>query len=227
MSTPEFESFDKVFSDEGATYLRLELDRVTDPIKYLSQIETGFERTQSKLLDRMYYAASLIEPVDRAVGVDVEFPAAHAFVKGGVLGIRIVAKFLDRDSRWTVTDIASVVTSAVPDSEGLDEDAIRHELAANVVNASEMGINMAAPYEPLLASIEDVVCPDITNQRFFHRGFGFLMFLIDSARDIRVAEHTVQDIHQMGHELDEGVQLDWDDWLGGLTGESPEPEAGV
>jgi hypothetical protein len=190
------------FSDP-VKLLRTQRSECVDMATYLKAVERRYRR--SPMLARLGSIASVIEPIDRALGKAEETPIASAFYSGALLGMHVVEQCTPKRLRAKISEVTLGVRPL-----GNDEDKGQyiHEQAAVVIHDAERGLSAFPDVAQCIEDLEEEVTPDVSCQPFVRRGFGLMLFAIQQADEANARD-----------EMQRGVEtgsLDWDAMLAGL-----------
>lgn len=194
--------FEEVMAEAAPNLLKLEISKHPDVDTYCHRLIGRYRG--SELLDFMAEVAQVIEPVDRVLGCDPDFPCANAFITGSAMAMRVVREFAPRDIQRKMLGV-TVATDTI------DQDQMHrvYSVANSAVETGEQGIRLVPALEPLVDEWAEQAIPDIRYQPYFRRGFGLVMYMMHGAYESAAWE-------QLATAERDGV--DWDKEIEALFG---------
>lgn len=151
---------------------------------------------RSPWVEYIHEVSIVVEPTDRVLGEDKDYPAASAFFQGAVLGLLVTQECASKEIRLKMLEL-----QVGEDNE--DEDTLHrfHNLADSIIDLGEQGCAKFPELTELIESWEDEIVPDVRYQPFVRRGFGMMMHLMHTANE-----------QVMTEELERAVRdgVDWD-----------------
>lgn len=145
--------------------------------------------------------AGAVEPEDRDLGADSDFPTAKAFHIGGLLALPVIEAGGGRDVFKRMLDVELRVADV---TEIDDAGEQKHQLANSLLQLGEIGYAEVEQYHDFIDKYEDQLVPDVRYQRNIKRGFGFMM---------HAAQRAIEDLEreEMEQWLDTSAEkFDWD-----------------
>jgi hypothetical protein len=204
----------------NAERLRSERARFRDPLAFAEEMR---KRVATRHTDTSYMFSRLglvVEPEDRALGIDKERPAAKAFHVGACLGFGVVEYCFGRRTDETL-NLALERLSITVDHE--DQQHENHLLAAEVMDVGVRGFAHSGPYRAVIEEWEDIICPVVDRQLYLKAGFGFVVRMAELA--IAAAEEEKaykQTLEQMALDAERGfTDADFDNFLASLPENPP------
>lgn len=179
---------------------------LTDSINVLTR---HYSSAKPRLFYELLQAAKLVEPVDRTLGADQQYPAAHAFLWGEVLALHVLDDFMGEDRKDVKKILAQLNLSMTHEGDGQEESA------REVMNMGSQGLRQAEIAEELIEKAETAACPDVTQHIYFQNGFGFIV-LIATEMKLEIARKDY--VEQMTGLIEqvESESFDWDEALKAL-----------
>jgi hypothetical protein len=188
-------------AEDSVFQLVVERAKFTSMDAYLGSIVRRYR--QSGALNYLHDVAAAVEPIDRALGVDRQMPAANAFFKGAMLGFHISIQSSPPKVRRKILQVV------IHENSGDDDEFQRaHDVAESIIDLGEEAYTLVPELAELIEEWEDQLSPDIRYQPFVRRGFGVLMYMMNEAY-VRVAQEEIERGAQTG-------SVDWDAELGSL-----------
>lgn len=172
--------------------------------QYPDRLTTQFRR--SRVATGLRGLASIVEPVDRALGIDKAQPVAKAFHIGSLIGLRVAAACVD-DVDAAFSGIAFTPSLEGEDSEDLN---MRHAFAKEILSiGDEAYAGVAEMFEPLFNEWEQQLVPDVRHQRFLRPGFGIPMAYLSARRSLNHAA-DLEVIATQVAKVEMDGDIDWD-----------------
>ncbi len=178
--------------------------------RYLEELSERYSEKDVMVL--LSGTAELIEPVDRDLGQDSDFPAANAFYRGGLIALRIAEGVLGEDFSEKIAECKLEI--ADPSSD--DEFEEFHQVASGLADIGAIGYEDAGAYRDFIEEIEDEICPDIRMQSYMRRGFGLIMHQMHKYLEIKQAKEVAAREQELEGEL---TEVDWNKELSKLLEE--------
>ncbi len=200
---PDFVRAEPIPEDIIAT-LRQEAAAESGIAAYPDRLARRFKK--SKIAAGLAGLAVIIEPVDRALGMEESKPVAKAFHTGELIGLRVAASCLDD------VDAAFSGIGLVPTLEGAtNEDKLhtRQLFANEIVNiGDEAFAAVEDTFMPLFDDWEQQLVPDVRHQRMLRTGFGIPMAYLFT----RYERNRTADLAAMESQISAAAEdgFDWD-----------------
>lgn len=185
------------------TFLQTERSRQPNISSLMNSLEKRYRG--SSLYDFAESIATVVEPIDRSMGVDQTYPYGLAFLSGALLGVHVVKHCTPKK----VQDTVSILRYAVTIDETDKQQSI-FNIASQLVDDSNEGMELVPEVGELIDWWGEQITPDIRHQVFVKRGFGMMICMVNNANDIVISQ-----------ELELGSKngaVDWDREFGKLLG---------
>lgn len=151
----------------------------------ISSLMNGLEKRYrgSSLYDFAQSMATVVEPIDRSIGVDQEYPYGLAFLAGALLGVHVVKNCTPRKVQDTMSILRYGVTI-----DDTDEQQSIFNIASQLVDDSDEGMELVPNVADLIDQLGEQITPDIRHQVFVKRGFGMMICMASKANDLVIGE---------------------------------------
>lgn len=195
----EFENgLERAVGVEGHAYLSLEVAKHANAESFINYISKLYRH--STLLQFVYEAATVTEPVDRTLGVGEELSSAKAFYRGALPALLLATHFLPEDLQRKMYEFNVEVQD-----ESSDTNHIVHLAADEIMDMGARGYAEASALHEHVAKWGSDLGLSADEQTKFERGFGFVISRMRTVCEAADMQNLVN--------LAESNEIDWDSAL--------------
>jgi len=163
------------------SFLQKEKRRHLNVSKLLYGLEKRYE--EDYLYSLTIQLAGAVEPIDRSIGIDPEYPYAQNFLHGTTLGLHVIKNCVPKPVQEAIKRLSILV-----EVDETDEQQNISNVANQLVAYGDEGVILVPKVAELLDQWSEQITPDYRHQIFVRRGFGLLMHMTNAANNLAIGE---------------------------------------